>query len=843
MFIKDHGKSALIYGDSEISYSELIEHIKDYSSLLKKYRKKRLAIFFENRPEWVYAFFAAWNVGAVPVLIDAMSTKGDVEYILKDSGASAVITSDQNKKLLAQAVKASKSKAEVINVDGLRLPKKRSAVKEHVPDDDEIVLLLYTSGTSGDSKGVMLTWRNIHTNIRWNNDTGRIHSGDRMIAILPNHHSWPLISTILCPLDCGATTVFLPALDAETLVRTIRENHITMVTAVPRLFELLHEGIMKKIRANIPARLLMAFCKFLYILPFNKVFGRVKETRQTLDIIPLCRVIFKKLHDEFGGNIKTFISGGAKLDEGIIRDFRALGILMLEGYGLTESSPMVTYHPFDAITPGSVGRVFDEIDIRFEEDGEVLVKGPTITPGYWNKPDDTAAAFTSDGYFHTGDLGRIDKNGFLFLTGRKKDLIILSNGKNVRPDLIEAKIKNSSNLIQDIAVAHHGNSLVALVVPDTAEARRQKISNITESIKFDVIDEYNKNVENYKKIHELIISTDDLPRTRMGKLKRYQLEGYIAAQGRRKKSKASGPKPSYEEYRIIEKYITKQAGVAVLPEDHIELDLGLDSLEIVELRLFIEKSFGLKISEEDMAHYAIVKDLAEHVKEKKNTISASTFDIRDILTGRNDMKLPMRKWMMDVMNLYFIVFYKRLLKLRGKGSERIPDGPCIIAPNHASYLDGIVVYHFLKKKHKKDVYFVAKEKNFRNPLFRFFASNSRVIVMDINRNLHESLQKIAEILHRGKKVMIFPEGTRTRTGNMQRFKNTFASISKALNVPVIPVAIKGAFESMPYTSRLPKKGQVSVEFLDRVNPDNLSEEEIVRVTFQAISERLAMGKS
>jgi long-chain acyl-CoA synthetase len=158
-------------------------------------------------------------------------------------------------------------------VDEIKPLKKRGAVKEHVPEEDEVVLLLYTSGTSGDSKGVMLTWRNIYKNIRWNNDTGRIHSGDRMIAILPNHHSWPLISTILCPMECGATTVFLPSLDAETLARTIKENHITMVTAVPRLFELLHEGIMKKIRANIPARVLMAFCKFLYVLPLTGYSG------------------------------------------------------------------------------------------------------------------------------------------------------------------------------------------------------------------------------------------------------------------------------------------------------------------------------------------------------------------------------------------------------------------------------------------------------------------------------------------------------------------------------------------------------------------------------------------
>jgi long-chain acyl-CoA synthetase len=838
MFIKDYDKTALIQGERRVSYSELIDSIKDYSRVFSKYKGKRVALFCENRIEWTYAFFAIWNCGATVVLIDPMSTDEELAYLLDDCDPGAVVTSSERLKNVTFIKKKIKKKFVVYDVDNFKIPARGKVPEEYTPADDETVLILYTSGTSGNSKGVMLSWANISKNIRWNNDSGRINSKDVMIAILPNHHSWPLISTMLCPMDCGATTVFLPALDAETLVKTIKENHITMVTAVPRLFELLHEGIMKKIRGSIAAKAMLDFCRFLYVLPFNRILGRVKAPMQTLDVIPLTRFIFKKVHHEFGGNIKVFVSGGAKLDNSIIRDFRAMGIPMLEGYGLSETAPMVTYHPFDRMKVGSVGVVFDEIDVKFEDDGEILLKGPNITSGYWQKEEDTKEAFTSDGYFKTGDLGKMDKGRYLYLTGRKKDLIILSNGKNVRPDLIEKKIKENSTLVEDVAIAQSGNTLVAIVVPSMSEARRQKISNIAESIKFDVIDEYNREVENYKKIHEIIITTRELPKTRLGKLKRYRLDSFIKEEGSVRKKNTPAEEPDSPVYAHIRDYLKKQVKMEVLPEDHLELDLGLDSLEIVELRLFVEKSFGVKIEESDMALYSIVKELAEYVDANKTTEEVQSFDLKDILSKKIDISLPVRRWMLDGADWYFSVFYKKMLKLKGLGAEKIPDGPCIIAPNHTSYLDSIILYHFLKKEHKSDVYFVAKEKNFRSPLFKIFARNSRVIVMDINRNLGESLQKIGEALRRGKKVVIFPEGTRTRTGQIQRFKNTFAAISKVINVPVIPVVIKGAFKAMPYTKKLPQKGDVSIEFLDEVVPDKLSEDDILQQTYEAISEHL-----
>ncbi|MGL4368448.1 MAG: AMP-binding protein, partial [Spirochaetota bacterium] len=365
----------------------------------------------------------------------------------------------------------------IINVDTLGAITRTADVPENIPSGGDIALMLYTSGTTGNSKGVMLTYTNVLINVEWNNKPGRINISDVLLAVLPAHHSWPLMATILCPLECGATVVFLKKLTGEELLRTIKENRVTMVTAVPRLFEMIHKGIMSRINASPAARLLL-------------------KITTALDIMPLSKKVFAKVQDSFGGNIKTFISGGAAMDRAVIRDFRGMGFLMLEGYGLTETAPMITFHPFDAQRIGSVGKIFDAIEYRIEDDGEIVVKGPNVMMGYWNRPEETAAVFTFDGFFRTGDLGYVDKDGYLFLTGRKKDLIILANGKNVRPDHIEEKLKEKFPLIEDIAVTHRDNKLIAVIKPDMAQVKKSGVTNLSETVKWNIIDVYNQGVEN-----------------------------------------------------------------------------------------------------------------------------------------------------------------------------------------------------------------------------------------------------------------------------------------------------------------------------------------------------------
>jgi len=714
------------------------------------------------------------------------------------------------------------------------LPENFTEVEEYSPKDDETILMLYTSGTTGNSKGVMLTYANVMKNIRWNNDSKRINQTDTMIAVLPAHHSWPLIGTILCPLECGATTVFLPELSAEVLMKTLKDNKVTMVNAVPRLFEMLHKGVMTKINKMLIAKILLGIMKFLYLVPFNKyIFGRVKVPYATLDVIPLTRKLFKKVGDEFGGNIKTFIAGGAKLNPAIVKDFRAMGILMLEGYGLTETAPMVTYHPFDGLKIGSVGKVFDEIDVKIADDGEILLKGPNVMKGYWEKPEDTKNAF-EDGYFKTGDLGYMDKKRYLYITGRKKDLIILANGKNVRPDVIEEKIKTEFPIIEDIAVYESSGSINAVITPNLKFAKEKGISNLKETIKWDVIDAYNKLVENYKKIKDFIITNIDIPKTRMGKIQRFKLRDFAQKNSTESKQKTKEIKPDFEEFKMICDEIYEIAGINPNPNDHFEIDLGFDSVSFIELQVYVEKTFGIKFQQEIISKYPTVVALSEFVRDTKTKIDNEKVDWKSLLSSDISWTPSKKSWLLNLVTNWFLFSFKRKINLKSRKIDKIPEGACIFAANHESYMDSLLVYSQLDTKNKKDLYFFAKEKHFRKKILKFFADRSRVVLMDINKNIHESLKQIAKVLKDGKKVLIFPEGTRSRDGSMNKFKKTFATLSKVLNVPVVPVAINGAFESMPVTKKIPKKGNVTVTFLEPIFPEGLTENEIVEKTVETI---------
>ncbi|MDA3901809.1 MAG: AMP-binding protein [Spirochaetes bacterium] len=796
-------------------------------------------MFFENRPEWNYIFFAGWNVGATVVLIDMMSSASEVTHILNDCKPSAIFASDKNIDVLKTALKKVKTKPEVVNIDKLKIAKRKQSVTSYEPKDDEVILMLYTSGTTGKSKGVMLTKHNIYKNVAWNNVPKRINISDILIQILPCHHSWPLVSTVLCPLDCGATIVILKDLKADVLLKTIKDNKVTMITAVPRLFDMLHKGIMDKIQKSITARIFMSFCKFLYKIPLNRyIFGRVRFPHDNvIDVIPLTRKIFKKVHAEFGGNIKTFISGGAKLNEKLIDDFRAMGIIMLEGFGLTETAPMITYHPFDRLKKGSAGKIFEEIDFRIEDDGEFVVKGPNVFKGYYNKPKETKEAFTSDGFFKTGDLAIVDKNRYLYITGRKKDLIILPNGKNIRPDLIEQDIKNKFKLIEDIAITDVKGKLFAVVVPESKEVRKSANDDINELFKWEVFQIYNAEVENYKKIQNFVVTNEELPKTRMGKLQRYKLQTFITENSTVKK-KEKVQIPSDKEYALISEYLKASAGTEIHPNDHIEIDLGLDSLSLMELQLFLESTFGMKFNDGEIFSYPTVMELFLHVKSNRTKAKKEKINWKEILNEEIDWKMPKKIWMMNFLNFQFKILSLLKLNIKSGGTENIPDGPCIFAPNHASYLDSIVLYSNLKRKHKNETYFFAKDKNFKNAFARFFANRSHVIMMDINTDLQQSLKKISHVLKRGKKIVIFPEGTRTKTGELSGFKTTFATIAKELNVPVSPVAIKGTFEAMPYTAKFPSKGNISVNFLPAIYPDNLTDSKIAGVVQSKIEEAL-----
>ena len=314
------------------------------------------------------------------------------------------------------------------NFDELILPKPFG--KSLSRDLHETALILYTSGTTGEPKGVMLSFKNLLSNIKAIEKVGVAGKEDRTLALLPFHHSYPLMVTMLVPLYLGATIVFLERLSSEELLKALKEHKITILVGVPRLYQLLHQRIMEGIRSNPLGNLLFAISPFL-----NP---------------PLRRLLFKRVHKAFGGRIKYLVSGGAKLPVDIALDLNRLGFTILEGYGLTETSPIVSFNPPQRPKLGSVGLPIEEVYVKISEEGEVLVRGVNVMQGYYKKPEETKKAF-KDGWFMTGDLGYLDQEGYLYITGRKKEILVLSGGKKVNPEELEALIMKEGIGIKEVA--------------------------------------------------------------------------------------------------------------------------------------------------------------------------------------------------------------------------------------------------------------------------------------------------------------------------------------------------------------------------------------------------------
>ena len=535
-----------------------------------------------------------------------------------------------------------------------------------------------------------------------------------------------------------------------------------------------------------------------------------------------------------GGVVKYFVCGGAALDPAVAQKMKTLGLDVLEGYGMTECAPMIAFTRPDDITPGASGQPVPgcEVEVR---DGELVARGNNIMQGYYGRPEETAAV-VKDGWIYTGDLGYVDDKGRVVVTGRRKEIIVLSNGKNVNPTEIEQKLEAYQDIVKEAAVTENNDALVAIIVPTPALAAMTD-AQIEEKVKWEILDKYNSDAAAYKKIFNVKIYRNDLPRTRLDKIQRFKLKSLLVSDGSADAQPEVIDEAMSDEYKIIKKYIESEKVCKVRPTDHIELDLAFDSLDKVGLQVFLNTSFGLDMTTDKLSEFKSVADIADFVAETKTKVHVEKIDWKKILREHTTLKLP-QTW---ITGRIFIAlsqpFFKLYFKLRGKGAERIPDGPVIIAPNHQSFLDGLFVMSFLKYRDIKNTYFYAKEQHIRRPFIKFMAATHNVIVMDMS-NLKESIQKMGEALKKKKNIIIFPEGTRTTDGKLGEFKKTFAILSKELNVPVVPVSIKGAFQAMPKGTMLPRPHKVQVEFLPPVYPKQSAEsyENITKEVYDSIKE-------
>ncbi|MBI1804599.1 MAG: long-chain fatty acid--CoA ligase [Ignavibacteriae bacterium] len=474
-----------------ISYRELrtmVEQIVCGLAALGVQRGARVALISENRPEWVVTDIAMMYLGAVNVSIYPTLTPKQIEHILLNADCSYAIVSNtlQLKKVLSilpqlpglkKIVLLSENDAKP-NLPVLTYAQVSEMGKRFLADHpdfvekakwqvnpDDLMTLIYTSGTTGNPKGVMLTHNNLVSNIRASAECIPFTETDRVLSFLPLCHSYERMAGYYTALACGATIAYAESI--ETVRDNLLEVKPTVVTTVPRFFERIHNRIIKQI-SDGPA---LQKAIFHWAVRAGKRYKRAQKNGAPHPFLLLQyrfadALVFKKIRRRTGGRIKFFASGGAALSRELGEFFEAAGIQVIEGYGMTESSPVISVNRLDDYKFGTVGKPISNVEVKIANDGEILVRGPNIMKGYWNDTQATLEAIDEEGWLHTGDIGTFDENDFLVITDRKKHLFVNSGGKNIAPQHIENLFLQSNLIDQFVLIGDGRMFLTAIIVPD-----------------------------------------------------------------------------------------------------------------------------------------------------------------------------------------------------------------------------------------------------------------------------------------------------------------------------------------------------------------------------------------
>ncbi len=414
------------------SYRQLWEQSTQVATLLQGRgltKGDRVILWGPNCPQWVLAFFGCLRAGVIVVPLDLRSAADYVQRVISKTDPKMAFTSRFTPKDDVELGTPEVTFEELEEaIKGLPEP-------EHVDvDPDDLAEVMFTSGTTGDPKGVMITHRNLTANIEGISQYIVCHSSSRLLSILPLSHMYEQMGGLLVVLYYGASVTYPVSRQPTVLSRTMRERKITIMLLVPQGLELLMNGIEREVKLQGKEALWNALFKIAPKTPFG-----------------LRRLLFRRVHKRLGGKLDLVVSGGAALDPDLGRKWELLGVKIVQGYGATEASPVISNHSIRDRRPGSVGRPLPNVQVKISDQGEILVHGDNVTPGYWDAPEETAAAF-EDGWYKTGDLGFFDDQGFLHIQGRKKDMIVLTSGQNVFPDDIQAVLNRHSNVVDSTVV-------------------------------------------------------------------------------------------------------------------------------------------------------------------------------------------------------------------------------------------------------------------------------------------------------------------------------------------------------------------------------------------------------
>ncbi len=782
----------------------------------------RCAILAHNDAHWCAVYLGILRAGAVAVPLDTNYSAKQVATIVRDSGARLLFVSERLRPVVAEALNHGLIDPQIDIADVHSSPGTATALApeaQYAPSAPAVIL--YTSGTTSDPKGVVLT----HANLLAERDAAfkvvTVTDQDALLGVLPLFHSLAQLANLLLPFAVGARVVYLETINSTDLVRALKERQITIFCCVPQFFYLIHQRVMQQVqKSGLVTRVV-----FRALLALN-----FRLRRMGLNLGP---VFFGKVHDVMGRKMRLLVTGGSKFDPAIGRDLYSLGFTILQAYGLTETSAAASINTPDEAHIDTVGKPLPGVQIKIlppepdRQDGEIAICGPVIMAGYYNRPDATAQVM-QDGWFLTGDLGRMDAEGRLQITGRKKEMIVLASGKNIYPEEIEAHYRQSS-FVKEICVmglAEPGRlgteRLYAAVVPDMDIMRERKIVNAGDIMRFE-LEGLAVGLPAHKRVLGYDIWFEPLPRTTTQKIKRHEVERRVRERQEAAAQDATAPLSDHHQAWLDDAHVAAAAGVIqarvhgggrVRPDANLELDLGLDSMERVELLTELEQRFNVRVPQSASHEIFTVRQLVEAVRPGAGNDrhaayapGASTADeswavllrdlppVTDPVLGGLLERRPITTAILFVLSRLMRAAVSRV---RVSGLDRLPvDGPFIISPNHQGFFDPLFVCSVLPYRLSRQLFFVGAVEYFETPLTRWFARIVNLVPVDADSNLVPAMKAGAFGLAHGKVLVLFPEGERSIDGTVKKFKKGSPILAQHLGVPVVPVAIKGVYELWP----------------------------------------------
>jgi long-chain acyl-CoA synthetase len=775
-------------------------------------RGEAIALWAPNSADWVATALGIMAAGAVLVPIDDLIDDAQLGAMLRWSGVRRIFASARHIAASADVLRdmAAVSVEAQLPADGISL----TCLPLLSPDDAAVLSL--TSGTTGAPKGFLLSYRNIATNVIALTDLHIVSRDDRVLLPLPLHHAYPFVVGMLTPLTIGAPLVLPADLTGPTITQGLRQGEIATVVGVPRLYDAILGAIDSRITARGRA------IRFVWQLLLRAAVVVQRHTGMRPG-----RLWFFGVRHAIAPRLRYLVAGGARLVRETAEQLEALGWTVLCGYGLAETASLFTGNPPNDRCLASAGKPLADGQIRIAAPdpdgiGEIELRGSSITKGYLNNPEANRTSFTSDGWFRTGDLGFIDRHGFLHVTGRSKEVLVLGGGKKINPEDLEQYYAGAPQ-IREIAVLEYEGRLVALVQPDPARVHDMGTLNLREGIRV-ALAERAQGLLPYQRLSGFALTDQPLPRTRLGKYRRFMLPELYrqALTGRTHRE----PRPLTEKDQLLLQNPTANAVWTFLqeryPQHAIDLDVSLgleldvDSFAWMELAITLQDRYGVQLSEPDIAGTETIRDLLQCCSDKA----------RPIVQGKpatNSQEPSIMPWLTPVGGLvgllgsvmYWInwLVMRVVFRLRVSGIENLPQrGAFVITPNHASYLDPFAIAAALPLKRARQVYWAAYVTLlFSTRLRRLFSRAAHIFPVD-ERRPDKAIAAAIQVLSTDHITVWFPEGWRSPDGEVQGFQPGIGEVLLRTGASAVPAYIDGTFTAWPRHRRMPRPGRIVVAY-------------------------------